>query len=50
MVGGGAESHLESNPIPARDAQRAYTYLVHTGTQRPHRDSDSTVFGYLLKR
>ena len=37
MVGGG-KSHLESNPIPARDAQRAQTKLVHTRTQRPHRD------------
>ena len=37
-VGGGMKSHLESNPIPARDAQRAQTYLVHTRTQRPHRD------------
>ena len=35
---GGARSHLESNPIPARDAQRAQTNLVHTRTQRPHRD------------
>ena len=30
--------HLESNPIPARDAQRVQTYLVCTRTQRPHRD------------
>ena len=35
---GGAKSHLESNPIPTRDAQRAQTNLVHTRTQRPHRD------------
>ena len=28
---------LESNPIPARDAQRAQTNLVCTRTQRPHR-------------
>ena len=35
---GGVKSHLESNPIPTRDAQRAQTYLVHTRTQRPHRD------------
>ena len=35
---GGAKSHLELNPIAARDAQRAQTNLVHTRTQRPHRD------------
>ena len=35
---GGAKSHLDSNPIPSRDAQRAQTYLVHTRTQRPNRD------------
>ena len=35
---GGASSRLESNPIPARDAQRAQTNLVCTSTQRPHRD------------
>ena len=35
---GGAKLLLESNPIPARDAQRAQTYLAHTTTQRPHRD------------
>ena len=29
---------LESNPIPARDAQRAQTNLVDPETQRPHRD------------
>ena len=34
----GAKLHLESNPIPARDAQRAQTYLACTTTQRPHRD------------
>ena len=27
---GGAKSHLESKPIPARDAQRAQTKLVCT--------------------
>ena len=32
---GGAKSCLESNPIPARHAQRAQTNLVCT---RPHRD------------
>ena len=35
---GGVKLHLESNPIPARDAQRTQTYLVCTRTQRPHRD------------
>ena len=35
---GGANVHLESNPIPARDAQRVQTNLVHTRMQRPHRD------------
>ena len=35
---GGAKSCLESNPIPARDAQRVQTYLVCTRMQRPHRD------------
>ena len=34
MVGVG-KSRLESNPIPATDAQRAQTYLVLTRTQRP---------------
>ena len=32
---GGAKLHLESNPIPARDAQRAQTNLVHTGPRDP---------------
>ena len=35
---GGVESHLESNPIPTRDAQKAQTNLACTGTQRPQRD------------
>ena len=35
---GGAKSHLESNPIPARITQRAQTNLVRTRTQRTHRD------------
>ena len=35
---GGVKSHLESNPIPTRDTQRAQTNFVHTRTQRPHRD------------
>ena len=35
---GGAKSYLESNPIPPSVAQRAQTNLMHTRTQRPHRD------------
>ena len=35
---GGEKLCLESNPIPARDAQRVQTNLVCTRTQRPHRD------------
>ena len=35
---GGAKSHLESNCIPSRDAQRAQTNLVCTRTQGPQRD------------
>ena len=37
---GGAKSHLKSNPIPTRDAQRAQIYLVCTRTQKSHRDLD----------
>ena len=47
---GGTKSCLESNPIPARDAQRAQTNLVHIGTQRPHRDWARTVCECLLWR
>ena len=32
---GGEKSHLESNPIPARDAQRAQTNLVPLGPRDP---------------
>ena len=32
--------HLESNPIPTRDAQRVQTNLVCTKTQRPHKEPD----------
>ena len=49
-VVGGVNSHLESNPIPARDAQRAQTNLVHTRTQGPHRDGNTAVFEHLLWR
>ena len=38
MMVGGANSQLESNPIPSRDAQRAQTNLVHIRMQGPHRD------------
>ena len=41
---GGVKSHLESSPIPDRDARRARTNLVCTRTQRPHRDWARTVF------
>ena len=34
----GANLHLESNPIPPRDPQRAQTNIVCTRTQRSHRD------------
>ena len=44
----GVNSNLESNPISARDAQRAQTNLVHTRTHRPHRDWDRTVCECLL--
>ena len=37
-MAGGANLHLGSNSIPARDAQRAQTNPVHTRTQGPHRD------------
>ena len=47
---GGANSHLESNPIPTRDAQRAQANFVCTRTQGPHRDWDRTVFECLLWR
>ena len=47
---GGVKLHLESNPIPTRDIQRAQTNLVCTRTQRPHRDWDRTVFECLLQR
>ena len=45
---GEANSCLESNPIPTRGAQRAQINLLHTRTQRPHRDGDRTVFEHLL--
>ena len=43
-----AKSHLESNSLPSRDAQRAQTNLVFTRIQRPHRDWARTVFKCLL--
>ena len=45
---GEANSCFESNPIPARDTQRAQTNLVHTRTQRPHRHWVRTVSECLL--
>ena len=42
--------HLESNPIPTRDAKRVQTNLVYIRTQGPHRDRDGTVFEHLLRR
>ena len=45
---GGEKSHLESHPIPGRHFQRAQTNLMHTGTQRSHRDRDRTVFECFL--
>ena len=44
---GGANSCLESNPIPARDAKKAQTNLVRTRTQGLHRDWDKTVSEHL---
>ena len=41
---GGVKMHLESNPLPTRDAQRAKTNLVCTRTQRLHRDWARTVW------
>jgi len=41
---------LESNPLSTRDIQRAQTNLVHTRTQRPHRDGARIVFECLLSR
>ena len=35
---GGANSSLDSNPIPSRNAQKAQAKLVRTRTQGPHRD------------
>ena len=45
---GGVNSHLESNPIPTRDAKRAQTNYVNSRTQGPYRDWDRTVFEHLL--
>ena len=42
---GRVKSHLESNPIPARDAQSTQTYLVHTKTQRSHRTETELCLG-----
>ena len=50
MMVGGANSQLESNPIPTRDHQRAQTNLVCIRMQGRHRDWDRTVFKHLLWR
>ena len=44
--------HLESNPIPTRDAKRVQTNLVYPRTQLHHRDRDRdrTVFEQILRR
>ena len=47
---GGANSCLDSSPIPTRDTQRAQSNLVCTRTQGPHRNWDGTVFERLLWR
>ena len=50
---GGAKSHLESNPIPARDARRPQTKLcVHQDPEAPQRLSQTclSVFECLLPR
>ena len=41
---GGVELHLESNPVPTRDARKAQTTLACTRTQRPHRDRARPAF------
>ena len=46
---GGANSHLESNPIPTRDAQRAHTNLVAPGPRDP-KEIETTVYECLLWR
>ena len=47
---GGATSCLESDPIPARDIQRAQTNLGCNRTQRPQSGCARTVFECLLWR
>ena len=44
------KSCLESNLLSTRDTQRAQTNLLHTRTQRSHRDWERTVFECLLWR
>ena len=41
---GGANSHLELNPIPTRDTQRAQTNLVHQDPETPQRLSQNCVW------
>ena len=40
----GAKFHLESNPIPARDAQRAQMNLAHQDPETPQRLSQNCVW------
>ena len=47
---GWVKSHLEANPMPTRDAQRAQIYHVCTRTQRPPQRLKRTVFECLLQR
>ena len=49
-MAGGVKLHLESNPIPAKDAWRNQTNLMCTRTQGPHRDWARTTFECLLWR
>ena len=41
------KSCLESSPIPARDIQRTQTNLVHTRSQKHHRDRHDSTFNFL---
>ena len=47
---GGANLHLELNPLCTRDAQRTQTNLVSTSTKIPQKDWAKTVFECLQQR
>ena len=47
---GGANLHSELDPVPARDAQRAWAGLLCIRTWGPHRDWDRIVLEHLLWR